>query len=143
MVDDTSRLLGLEGLAVAGVEDGPDGLVVQVQTVDEQARVCPQCGTRSRRSKGRRRTRPRDLSIGGRRPQLVWTKRRWRCDQPRCPRGSFTEAVPAVPPRKRLTGRLRTSAGAAVADRGRTIVQAARDHDVSWPVVAVAFTGHA
>src|SRR5436189_214835 len=41
------------------------------------------------------------------------------------------------------TGRLRAAAGAAVADRGRTVVQAARDHGVSWPVVAAAFTDHA
>jgi hypothetical protein len=27
-----------------------------------------------------------------------------------------------------------------VADRGRTVMQAARDHEVSWPVVAAAFT---
>jgi hypothetical protein len=42
-----------------------------------------------------------------------------------------------------LTSRLRQAAGAAVADDGRTIVQAARDHGVSWPVVADAFTTHA
>ncbi len=143
MVDDTSRLLGLDGLAVVGVRDGPDGLVVQVQTVDERARVCPRCGTQARRSKGRRISCPRDLQVGGRRPQLVWSKRRWRCDQPECPRKSFTEAVAAVPARKRLTARLRASAGAAVADHGRTIVQAGRDHAVSWPVVAAAFTTHA
>lgn len=59
------------------------------------------------------------------------------------PRRSFTEAVPAVPAGKRFTSRLRASAGAAVADAGRTIVQAARDHDLSWPVVAAAFTAHA
>lgn len=143
MVDDTSRLLALDGLAVVEVQDGPDGPVVHVETVDERARMCPECGTRARRSKGRRVTRPRDLLVAGRRPQLVWTKRRWRCDQPACPRGSFTEAVPQVPPRKRLTTRLRASAGAAVADAGRTIVQSARDHDVSWPVAAAAFTAHA
>jgi transposase len=74
---------------------------------------------------------------------LVWSKRRWRCDQPECPRKSFTESVREVPARKRLTTRLRASAGAAVADRGRTVVQAAREHDVSWPVVAAAFTAHA
>jgi transposase len=73
----------------------------------------------------------------------VWTKRRWLCEQAECRRKSFTESVTAVPPRKRLTARLRASAGAAVADRGRTIVQAARDHEVSWPVVAAAFTAHA
>ena len=30
-----------------------------------------------------------------------------------------------------------------MADAGRTIVQAARDHGISWPVVADAFTAHA
>lgn len=143
MVNDTTRLLGLDGLAVVGVAGDPDMPVVHLVTADEQARHCPDCGTRARRSKGRRVTRPRDLPIGGRRPHLVWTKRRWRCDEPMCPRRSFTESVPAVPPRKRLTARLRAAAGAAVADQGRTVVQAARDHDVSWPVVAAAFTDHA
>ena len=35
VVNDTTRLLGLDGLAVVGVEDGPAGLVVQVVTADE------------------------------------------------------------------------------------------------------------
>jgi transposase len=143
VVNDTTRLLGLDGLAVVSVEDGPVGPVVHVVTADEAARRCPDCRTPARRSKGRRVTRPRDLQMGDRRPQLVWTKRRWRCDEGACGRRTFTEAVAAVPPRKRLTTRLRASAGAAVADRGRTVVQAARDHDLSWPVVAAAFTGHA
>jgi transposase len=143
MVEDTTRLLGLDGLAVTGVADGPDGPVVDLVTAFEQARRCPECGTPSRRSKGWRVTRPRDLPVGGRRPRLRWCKRRWCCDEPGCRRGSFTEAVPAVPARKRPTVRLRSAAGAAVADGGRTIVQSARDHDVSWPVVAAAFTAHA
>ncbi|MCC0094421.1 hypothetical protein K7B10_06385 [Streptomyces flavotricini] len=37
-----------------------------------------------------------------------------------------------------MTPRLRTSAGDAVADRGRTVVQAARDCEVSWPVACRA-----
>jgi transposase len=72
----------------------------------------------------------------------VWRKRRWRCDEQRCARRSFTEAVAQVPARSRLTVRLRAAAGAAVADGGRTIVQSGRDHEVSWPVVAAAFTVH-
>jgi transposase len=143
MVEDTTRLLGLEGLAVARVDDGVDGLVVHLFTADDQARCCPRCGTRASRSKGRRVTRPRDLPIAGRRPQLVWVKRRWRCDVQACPRRSFTEAVGQVPARRRLTARLRAAAGVAVADRGRTVVQAARDLEVSWPVVAAAFIAHA
>ncbi|MFC8262082.1 transposase family protein [Streptomyces sp. NPDC057291] len=143
MANDTTRLLGLHGLAVVGVADGTDGPVVHLVTADEWARHCPDCGTRARRSKGRRVTRPRDLSVGGRRPRLVWAKRRWRCDEPACRRRSFTESVPPVPPRKPLTTRLRAAAGAAVADQGRTVVQAARDYALSWPVVAGAFTSHA
>ncbi|WP_432976220.1 transposase family protein [Dactylosporangium sp. CA-233914] len=107
VVHDTTRLLGLDGLAVVGVADDPKGPVVHLVTADEQARHCPDCGTRARRSKGRRVTRPRDLPVGGRRPRLVWTKRRWRCDEAACRRRSFTESAPAVPPRKRLTSRLR------------------------------------
>ncbi|WP_341720516.1 ISL3 family transposase [Micromonospora sp. FIMYZ51] len=143
MVEDTTRLLGLAGLAVVGVADGSEGPVVDLVTADERARRCPECGTPARRSKGRRVTRPRDLPIGGRRSALRWCKRRWRCDESACGRGSFTEAVAAVPARKRLTARLRAAAGAAVADGGRTVVQSARDHDLSWPVVAAAFASHA
>ena len=143
MVEDTTRLLGLDGLAVVKVDDGVDGPVVRLVTADEQARYCPDCGTWASRSKGRRVTRPRDLPVGGRRPQLLWVKRRWRCDVQACPRRSFTEAVGRVPARHRMTVRLRAAAGAAVADGGRTVVQSARDHDVSWPVVAAAFTTHA
>ncbi|MFE5098031.1 transposase family protein [Streptomyces sp. NPDC056638] len=49
--------------------------MVHLVTADERARHCPDCSTRVRRSKGRRVTRPRDLSVGGRRPRLVWAKR--------------------------------------------------------------------
>jgi hypothetical protein len=76
----------------------------------------------------------------------VRRKRRWRCDEPSCRRRSFTEAVGSVPSRKRLTTRLRASTGAAAAgggSSGRTVVQSARDHDVSWPIVLAAFIDHA
>lgn len=126
------------------VFDEPDGCpLVVLAAADQGARVCPGCGVRARRSKGRAMTRPRDLPVDGRRTRLVWHKRRWYCDEPSCVRGSFTEAVPAIPARARLTCRLREAAGAAVADGGRTVVQSARDHAVSWPVVAASFTAHA
>ncbi|WP_347668876.1 transposase family protein [Micromonospora sp. B11E3] len=117
--------------------------VVDLSTGCEQARCCPQCGQRAARVKQWATTRPRDLPVGGRPVRLRWRKRRWYCPTPACPRKSFTEQVAQVPARSRLTTRLRQAAGAAVADGGRTIVQAARDHGVSWPVVARAFTAHA
>jgi hypothetical protein len=88
-------------------------------------------------------TRPRDLAVAGRRCELRWRKRRWYCDEPGCPRGTFTEQVPQVPARARVTLRLRQASGAAVADGGRTIVQSARDHGLSWPVVSAAFVAYA
>lgn len=41
MVNDTTRLLGLDGLVVCGVTDGMTGPVVHLQTTDEVGRVCP------------------------------------------------------------------------------------------------------
>jgi transposase len=144
MVNDTTRLLGLEGLVAERVELDAAGVpVVDLSTGCEQARRCPQCGQRAVRVKQWTTTRPRDLPVGGRPVRLRWRKRRWYCPTPTCPRKSFTEQVAQVPARSRLTARLREAAGAAVGDGGRTIVQSARDHGLSWPVVAAAFTAHA
>ncbi|MBS2545307.1 transposase [Catenulispora sp. NL8] len=143
-MNDTTRLLGLAGVEVIGVElDADDNPMLALVTVDEQANCCPGCGVRSENPHGWVRTRPRDLPVAGRRTALTWTKRRWKCQNPGCPRRTFTESLPQIPPRSRLTGRLRASAGVAVADPGRTVLQAARDHEVSWPVVQAAFVEHA
>ncbi|TMR89304.1 ISL3 family transposase [Nonomuraea basaltis] len=147
MVNDTTLLLGLDGLDVTkvvaagdGVQDGP---VVHLATADERARYCPQCGVAAVRVKEWVTTRPRDLPIAGRRCALRWRKRRWRCNQASCPRQTFTEQVPQIPARSRLTVRLRQASGAAVGDGGRTVIQSARDHGLSWPIVSAAFTQHA
>ncbi|WP_194894489.1 ISL3 family transposase [Catenulispora pinistramenti] len=144
MVNDTTRLFGLDGVAVTSVRLGNDASpMLALVTADEQARCCPECGVRSEHPHGWVRTRPRDLPVAGRSTLLTWTKRRWQCRKGDCPRRTFTEALPQIPPRSRLTCRLRESAGAAVADRGRTVVQSARDHEVSWPIAHAAFMAHA
>ena len=142
--DGTTLLLGLEGLEVERVELGAAGLrVVHVVTAASAPPGCPTCGVVSASAKGRVATRPRDLPAFGRPVRLLWHKRRWRCAEPACPRLSFTEALPGVPARSRLTGRLRRAAGEAVADGGRSVVQSGRDHGLSWPVVWDAFAGYA
>ena len=144
MVNDATRLFGLAGVEVASVGlDEDDNPMLALVTADEQARCCPDCGIRSEHPHSWVRTRPRDLPVAGRRTYLTWTKRRWKCQQPNCPRWTFTESLPQIPPRSRLTCRLRESAGAAVADLGRTVLQSARDHEVSWPIVQAAFAAHA
>jgi transposase len=48
MVNDTIRLLGVDGLVVNRVELDPDGLpMIDLGTADEQARCCPDCGVRA------------------------------------------------------------------------------------------------
>lgn len=67
---------------------------------------------------------------------------RWRCREGRCPRGSFTESIGAVPARARLTARLRTEVGEAAADRFSCVLAAALHYRVSWPVAQAALSGH-
>jgi transposase len=144
LVNDTTRLFGMDGVAITAVLDGPDGRpLVHLATADARARICPGCALPSTSPYGWVTTRPRDLPVAGRRTELRWRKRRWRCAEQGCPRRTFTEQVPQIPARVRLTGRLRCSAGAAVCDGGRTVLQSARDHAVTWPVVNDAMKAHA
>jgi len=88
-----SRLMDLEGLAVREVaRDAFGGRVVHVVTADLAASACPSCGEFSTSVKGRVTTRPRDIPYGPAPLRLVWHKRRWRCVDRRCPRGSFHRA---------------------------------------------------
>lgn len=144
MGQDTTLLLGLEGLSVDRVELGVEGCpVAHLVTADVEAARCPGCRVMSTSPKEWVVTHPRDVPHGGRQVSLVWRKRRWRCGNPDCARGSFTEQTAGVPARRRLTARLRQQAGAAVADRGATVVQTCRDLGLSWPVVMAAVADHA
>jgi transposase len=142
--NDTTLLLGLGGLAADRVEQDAGGHpVVHLVTADTDAARCPSCTVVSTSPKQQVTTRPRDLAHGGRPITLLWHKRRWRCRNPDCGRASFTEQVAAVPARSRMTARLRAAAGAAVADGGRTVLQAGRDLRLSWPTVMKAVATHA
>jgi transposase len=149
-IDDTgineaaTRLLGLEGVSVIKVkDDGSGGSTVYVVTAEDSARACPSCGVVATRLKDYRTTRPRHVPCGGRPVSIRWRKARWRCTEPACPRGSFTEAIGQVPARMRTTRVLRQAAGAAVCDGSRTVVQARRDLRLSWPVVQRCFEDYA
>ncbi len=140
MVNDTTLLLDLDGVSVIRVERLEDGTRrVHLATADETARACPVCGVFASRVKGSATTRPRDLPYGECGLEFRWHKRRWWCREPDCPRRSFTEQIPQIPAGARLTERLRCSAGRRVRDAGSTVVQAARDLGMSWPVVMDAF----
>ena len=131
----TSLLLGIEGLAVEQVtleEDG--GRVAHLLTADETAAACPSCGVVSTSLKGHAVTHPRDVPYGQAPVRLVWRKRRWRCRETGCPRATFTEALPAVPARARVTTRLGRECGAGIADRFSCVLAGSRHYRISWPV---------
>nr|WP_245827722.1 ISL3 family transposase [Sinomonas mesophila] len=92
---------------------------------------CPACGVVSERVKDRGLQRLRDIPVAGA-AEVLWRKRRWFCNEPACPRGSFTEATDEVPRRARSTRRLLHALAAAVVVAGRAAAEAARAHGVSW-----------
>jgi transposase len=128
-----SLLLGLDGLIVESVTVDENGnRTVHVSTAEEWVGVCPQCGTRSSRSRGWVKTRPRDVKIGPDLPRIVWNKRKWLCSYMLCKRRSFTEATPAVPPRARLTTRAKAEMALAVLDDSRSVAAVADAYSCSW-----------
>ena len=108
----------------------------------QAARYCPDCGVRAA-VKETVTTTPRDVYLGDRQVLLRWRKRRWQCQNHDCQRKTFTESLPAVPPRARLTSRLRTRLGQAVGDDLMPAATAARRYGVSDRTAARAFTAYA
>ena len=139
-------LLGIPGLLVTAVtvtQDGQTLVEVVTDPAAEAPRCCPRCGKAATRVKEHPRTAPRDMFIGDRQVLLDWRKTRWRCDTPGCEQGTFTEWLPAVKHRARLTSRLRTRLGEAVGDDLMPASAAARCYGVSDRTAARAFTAYA
>ena len=142
--DTASALFGVQGLQVIDTETAPDGsTTVWVATSDPGAPACPDCGRVSCRPHELVVTGPRDVARGRDRLDVRWLKWRWKCPAEDCERKTFTESVPAVPPRCRITQRLRELAGDEVAGRGLTPAEAARGCGISWPVAHDAFAAAA
>jgi hypothetical protein len=114
--DTASALFGVQGLQVTDVEAAPDGgIEVWVVTACAAAAACPDCGTASDRVHETVVTRPRDVRRAGDAVDLRWVKYRRKCANRQCPRKTFTESVPALPPRCRNTARLREQAAHEIA----------------------------
>ena len=87
--DRCDLLVGLGGFHVLEVTEGQDGLRVVVESAPAPM-GCPRCGVLVH-SHGRRDVVVVDTPCFGRPVRLVWRKRTWRCAEPACPEGSFTE----------------------------------------------------
>jgi transposase len=142
--DTASALFGVAGLRVTDVEPGPDG-VVEVWAVTDfaGAACCPDCGTESSQVHETVVAHPADVRRAGDPVDLNWVKRRLKCGNAGCPRKTFTERIPVVPPGARILPRVKDQCAGEVADRGITPAEAARHAGVSWPVAHDAFTARA
>lgn len=134
-----SALLGMEGVTVTEAEEEAGGCLAVWARISRPA-ACPRCGTVSEIVHERTVTRPRDVRYGGREIDLFLEKRRLVCTEEDCLQGTFTEWAPQVPPRCRITRRLREHCGDEVAERGITPAETARHNGVSWPSAHAAFT---
>ena len=139
--DAASAIFNLPDYRVLSAVDADDGLR-RVEVESTEAASCPVCGVLAARVHSRRRQRLRDLPVAG--PvELVWVKRRWFCDQARCPRGTFSEVTDQVPAFARSTARLCRALVAAVVVSGRAASEVARAHGVSWWLVQAMLTAAA
>jgi transposase len=111
-------------------DEGEGHRIVLVETIAVEA-ACPACGVFSARVHQRTRQRLRDVPFDGQ-VTVVWVKRRFRCLEPACPKLSFTEATDQVPPRARMTMRLREALVEAVAGEVRAVERVAAQFAVSW-----------
>jgi transposase len=143
MDDPTSLLFGLDSFRVVDVVRVADRVVqVVVETVEQQG-ICPECGTASARVKQRPLVRIRDLPVADQQIALWWRKRRLLCLQPSCPRASFTQVSGEIPPRSRLTGRLRQRLAEAIARSNRAVSEVAAEYGVAWRTAHRAFVAAA
>jgi transposase len=134
MQDNATRLVGLDGLVVTGVQRTGGRLDLEVELC-ERAASCRHCGGVEVCVKERPRVFVRDLPIAGTVTRLVWRKRRYRCGD--CGR-TFTETHEQLPSRQRVTVRFRARLAERVAD-GAAHAEVAREEHTSRYQVERAF----
>ncbi len=73
-----------------------------------------------------------DAPFGHRRVRVAWRKRVWRCAEPACPVGTFTESHALAAPRVRLARCAVVWAADALGQDDTTVAALARRLDVDW-----------
>ena len=138
--DSAVAVLGMDGFVLlAAVE--VDGELHQLVETEASVVGCFGCGTRAL-SKGRRKTKVRDLSCGGRPVVVVWAKRLWRCGDADCDVKTWSETSPLIAARASLTERARVEACRRVGRDNHAVAEVARSLGVGWATVMNAVRDH-
>jgi transposase len=119
------------GMHVLDVEiDDQQRLVLTIESGQLEA-ACPRCGVLAA-GHGRRVRMLHDAPCFGRVTVLRWLVRIWRCREPACPAGTFSEAHDVAPPRMALTTRAVAWATSALSYDDTTVSALARHLGVDW-----------
>jgi transposase len=137
-----SALLGLDGFVVRAqlLDEDSDEWWLAVETADDRA-WCPTCGVRAV-GHGRRRVKVRDLPLADRPVVLVWAKRLWRCPEPACPMGTWSEESDDIGSRAVLTERARAEITRRVGAGELSVAAAAKSFGVGWHAAMAAVWDH-
>src|SRR4249919_931657 len=137
-----SALLGLDGFVVRAqlLDDETGEWWLAVETTQDRV-WCPICGVRAV-GHGRRRVKVRDLPVADRPVVLVWAKRLWRCPEPACAMGTWSEESDAIGPRAVLTERARAEIARRVGLGEQSVARAAKSFGVGWHAAMTAVRDH-
>ena len=131
--DTAARMLGLPGFMVLAAGEYGGELELLVETISTVG-GCEGCGVVAI-PHGRREHVVRDVPSGGRPVTLVWRKRIWRCEEPRCDRRTWSERSEAIRPKAALTERARMWATRRIGEDGDTVEDLRLELGVSWGTV--------
>jgi len=133
-------MLGIDGVRVLDAREVDGEIELPVETTTDRD-WCRACGVRAH-SKERPTVVVRDVTGFGRRGRLRWRKRRWRCPEPACPAGSWTEQHPALRPRMTMTERARKTACRRGGRDGQPVATVASEFGVGWHTIMRAVFDH-
>ena len=133
-------MLGLPGFRVLEVDESDAEVVIRIETIPELV-GCAECGVVAV-AQDRMAVEYRDLAAFGRPTRLVWIKRRWRCEEPRCIARTWTETSPWFSARCLLTDRAGAECCRQVGRNARPVTQMAAELAVSWDTVMDAVREH-
>lgn len=128
-------LVGLRDVVILDVEGVPGAALRVHVELTPSAQGCPKCGVIAH-VKDRRRVALVDLSMAGCPMRLVWLKRRFRCPEPSCPTGSWTEDEPLIASKRlMMTDRAGCWITEQVCRCARSVREVARELGCDWHTV--------
>ena len=127
-------LVGLPDVNIDGVGEWPHWLRIEI-TRRAPRPTCGRCGG-GVHDHGRRDVALVDLPVFGRPARLVWSKQRWRCPNPDCAVGTWTEVDERIAPaRAAITDRAGRWATFQVGRHGRSVAEVAADLACDWHTI--------